>query len=83
MGLSNQEIERKLHEASKYITATLEECFPTTPEGVAALERQFAKDGPVELPEALRDASAVLNRIIKSEKRRCPKCGESVRHRRI
>ena len=76
MGLSNQEIERKLYEASKYITETLEECFPTTPEGVAALEKQFANEGPIELPESLRDASKVLDRIIKREKRRCPKCGK-------
>lgn len=69
MGMSNKEIERKLHEASKYINETIEECFPTTPEGVEALEEQFAKEGPVELPESLKDASKVLDRIMENKKR--------------
>ena len=76
MGLSKKEIERKLYEASKYITDTLEECFPTTPEGVAAEEERQRREGPIELPESLRDASKVLERIQENQKRRCPKCGK-------
>lgn len=63
MALSTQEIERKLYEASQYINQTLEECFPSTPEDVASMEEQHRKEGPSELPESLRDASKVLERI--------------------
>lgn len=45
----------------------LEECIPTTPEGVARLEKEFAAQGPVELPPRLRDPKKVLEEI----KRRC------------
>ena len=61
--LSRRELERLLYDASEVLNSVLEDCFPTTPEGVAAMEAQHRKEGPSELPESLRDASKVLERI--------------------
>jgi hypothetical protein len=61
--LSRRELERLLYDASEVLNSVLEDCFPSTPEGVAAMEEQHAKEGPIELPESLRDASKVLERI--------------------
>jgi hypothetical protein len=61
--LSRRELERLLYDASEALNSVLEDCFPTTPEGVAAMEEQHRQEGPIELPESLRDASKVLERI--------------------
>lgn len=61
--LSRRELERLLYDASEALNDVLEDCFPSTPEGVAAMEERHAKEGPIELPESLRDASKVLERI--------------------
>ena len=61
--LSRRELERLLYDASEVLNSVLEDCFPTTPEGVAAEEERQRREGPIELPESLRDASKVLERI--------------------
>lgn len=61
--LSRRELERLLYDASEALNSVLEDCFPTTPEGVAAEEERQRREGPIELPESLRDASKVLERI--------------------
>jgi hypothetical protein len=61
--LSRRELERLLYDASEALNDILEDCFPDTPEGIAAMEARHAKEGPIELPESLRDASKVLERI--------------------
>jgi hypothetical protein len=52
-----------LYDASKISHDGVQFCFPTTPEGVAAMEEQYRKEDPAELPESLRDAAKVLERI--------------------
>ncbi len=74
--LSRRELERLLYDASEALNSVLEDCFPTTPEGVAAEEERQRREGPIELPESLRNASKVLERIQENQKRRCPKCGK-------
>lgn len=43
---------------------------------VCAEEERQRREGPIELPESLRNASKVLERIQENQKRRCPKCGK-------
>lgn len=71
---SDRNIERRLHEAAKWFNGVLEECFPSTPEGVAAAESRLPD---VDLPESLKDSAKVLERIQEMARRRCPKCGAS------
>lgn len=53
------EIEQLLYESTQL--------FPTTPESVEAEMRRQQQEGPCPIPEGLRDADAVLKRIIGKE----------------
>ena len=84
--LSRRELERLLLDASEALNEVLEYFFPTTPEGVAVEESQRR-----ELPESLRNAANVLDRIQAMQNTKkcdhliieddcgsasCEKCGE-------